>query len=99
MGQLADLGAIRIVVLGNGTNRMNIEAECRRLLPQARIVVIDEKGSTVDAWKLKRSEEAGRDPFRGLWFTMVQLFTPSPVDDYAARILAERYFAGREDGV
>ena len=55
-------------------------------------MVIDEKGSTVDAWKLKRIEEVGRDPFRGLWFTLVQLFTPMPVDDYAARVLAQRYF-------
>lgn len=99
LGQLAGLQAVRTVVLGDGTNRMNIEAECARLLPQAQIVVIDEKGSTVDAWKLKRSEEAGRDPFRGFWFTLVQLFAPVPVDDYAARILAQRYLAQPGNGV
>lgn len=97
LGQLVNRQAIRTVVLGDGTNRVNIEAECKRLFPQADIVVIDEKNSTVEGWKLKRKEEVGRDPFRGLWFTLVQLFTPGPVDDYAARILAQRFIERRDE--
>ena len=31
------------------------------------------------------------DGYRGIWFTLGQLFKPVPVDDYAARVLAERY--------
>ncbi|MCH7471455.1 hypothetical protein IIA79_00685 [bacterium] len=88
-----ELAGVRVVVLGDGTNRVNIEQGLSRLLPQVKIVVIDEVASTVDAWKLKRDEEAGRNIFRRFGFTMVQLFRPQPVDDYAARVLAQRYLS------
>ena len=91
LNELVPLTEIRVVVLGDGTNRVNIEQAAARLLPRAEIAVVDEKGSTVDAWHLKRREEAGDNPFRLLGFTIRQLFTPVPVDDYAARILAMRY--------
>jgi hypothetical protein len=66
-----------------------------RLFPQAAIAKVDETASTVAAWELKRAEEAGRNPLRILWFTLLQLFQPAPVDDYAARVLAQRYLAQR----
>jgi RNase H-fold protein (predicted Holliday junction resolvase) len=100
-GQLAELidpPAVRTVVIGDGTNRMNIEAEARRLYPQAEIAVISETDSTVAAWQLKLKEEVGRNPFRRLVFILRQLFNPPPVDDYAARVLAERYLALRRTG-
>ncbi len=70
---------------------MNIAQGLKRLLPQVAIVAVDEKGSTVDAWRIKREAEAGRSLPRQLWFTLKQLFSPAPVDDYAARVLALRY--------
>lgn len=77
-------------------NRVNIEQGLTRLLPWAPVVPVDEIGSTVEAWILKRKELSGRNPFKLLWFTMVQLFGAGPVDDYAARVLAQRYLsAGR----
>jgi RNase H-fold protein (predicted Holliday junction resolvase) len=82
---------ISVVVLGDGMNRSNMEEELSRLLPQATLAVVDEKESTVEAWQLKRQEEAGGNPFRQLAFLFRQMFTPVPVDDYAARILAERF--------
>jgi RNase H-fold protein (predicted Holliday junction resolvase) len=91
--QLADPGGITVVVIGNGTNRMNIASGVQRQLQQARVVSVDETGSTVEAWKLKRGEEAGRNPWRVLLFTLRQLFGQEPVDDYAARVLAQRYLA------
>jgi RNase H-fold protein (predicted Holliday junction resolvase) len=97
-GQLQSLAAryrIETVVVGDGTNRVNMAEGAARLLPQVAIVVIDETGSTVDAWKLKRQEAAGRNPFKLLQFTLQQLFSPQPVDDYAARVLALRYL-GRQ---
>ena len=100
-GQLAELidpPAVRTVVIGDGTNRVNIEAQAKRLYPQAEIVVIDESDSTVVAWQLKREEEVGHNPFRRLVFTWRQLFNPPPVDDYAARVLAERYLDQRRTG-
>lgn len=98
LAELIDPPAVRTVVIGDGTNRVNIEAEAKRLFSQAEIVVIDETDSTVAAWQLKREEEVGNNPFRRLMFTWRQLFSPPPVDDYAARVLAARYLAQRRTG-
>jgi RNase H-fold protein (predicted Holliday junction resolvase) len=94
LAELASLGQIRIVVIGDGTNRVNIEQGLSRLLPQVPIVAVDEKGSTVDAWRLKRETEAGTSPFKQFVFTLRQLFSPVPVDDYAALVLALRFVQG-----
>lgn len=93
LAELVDLGSIRVLVIGDGTNRVNIEQGLSRLVPQATIVVVNETGSTVDAWRVKREELTGRNPFKQLWFILVQLFNSSPVDDYAARVLALRYLS------
>lgn len=85
-------------MIGDGTNRVNIEAQAKRLFPSAEIVVVDETASTVAAWQLKRDEEAGSSLFRRFTFTLVQLFNPPPVDDYAARVLAQRYLSRRGEG-
>lgn len=98
-GQLESLAAryrIETVVVGDGTNRVNIAAGIARLLPQAEMVVIDETGSTVDAWKLKRDEEVGHNPLRVVWFVLTKQLLYShriAVDDYAARVLALRHLA------
>ena len=89
--KLVALDTVQNLVLGDGTNRMNIEQGLKRLFPQVEVAVVDESASTVDAWRLKRREEAGRNPFLHLWFILRQLFVQVPVDDYAARVLAERY--------
>lgn len=89
--RLVSLDTVSVVVLGDGTNRVNIKQGLLRLLPQAKIVLVDETASTVDAWQLKRKEEAGQNPFRQLVFILRQLFVQMPVDDYAARVLAMRY--------
>jgi RNase H-fold protein (predicted Holliday junction resolvase) len=94
LGRLLSGHSIETIVLGDGTNRLNMHRGLERLYPQARIVKVDETASTVAAWQLKRFEEAGRNPFLVLWFTLRQLFQVIPVDDYAARILAQRYLAG-----
>ena len=93
-----DPSVVRTVVIGDGTNRVNIEAQAKRLFPSAEIVVVDETASTVAAWQLKRDEEAGSSLFRRFTFTLVQLFNPPPVDDYAARVLAQRYLSRRGEG-
>jgi hypothetical protein len=92
---LPDVSAIDTLVVGDGTARMNIEAELRRLLPQCAVAVVGEKESTVEGWQLKRAETCGRNPLKSLLFTVTQLFHAPPVDDYAARVLARRYLAGR----
>jgi RNase H-fold protein (predicted Holliday junction resolvase) len=91
LGRLLQDRNVFVVVMGDGTNQSNMEEGLSRLLPQTQFVVIDEKESTVEAWQLKRQEEAGGNPFRQLAFFFCQLFAPVPVDDYAARVLALRY--------
>lgn len=99
LSQLDRKERIRTVVLGDGTNRLNIEQGLSRLLPHAALAVVDEKESTVEAWKLKRTEEAGLNPWKVTVFMLRQLFSPVPVDDYAARVLALRYLKqGQEPG-
>lgn len=89
--ELVAVDRVAVALVGDGTNRVNIERGLERLYPHATLVKVDETASTVDAWRLKRREEAGSNPFLQLWFTLGQLFRPVPVDDFAARVLAERY--------
>lgn len=90
----AERAALGTLVLGDGTHRMNIEAGLRRLLPETAIAVVNETGSTVDGWTLKKRHTAGGNPLKQLWFTIGQLFFAGPVDDYAAWVLALRYLKG-----
>jgi len=85
------LDDVSVAVVGDGTNRVNIEQGLRRLVPRAEIAAVDETASTVEAWQLKRREEAGTNPFSLLRFTLRQLFVQQPVDDFAARVIARRY--------
>jgi hypothetical protein len=93
--KLPRIGEVRTLVLGDGTARMNIEAELKRLLPQCAIAVVGEKESTVEGWQLRRAELSRGNPLAALFLTAAQLFHAPPVDDYAARILARRYLSGR----
>lgn len=93
LGQTLAGREISIIVLGDGTNRLNMQQGLERLYPQAVIARVDETASTVEAWELKRAEAAGGNPFKQLWFTLRQLFQTAPVDDYAARVLARRWLA------
>jgi len=95
MLQLPRIGEVATLVIGDGTARMNIEAELRRLLPQCAIAVVGEKESTVEGWQLKRAELSRGNPLTALVLTISQLFSAPPVDDYAARVLARRYLAQR----
>jgi hypothetical protein len=88
------ISEISTLVVGDGTASVNIAAELSRLLPQCAIAVVGEKESTVEGWQLKRAEVCGRNPLCLLLFTLGQLFRSTPVDDYAARVLALRYLRG-----
>ena len=96
LGRVLEGRDISVVVIGDGTNRSNMEEELSRLLPEATLAVVNEKESTVEAWQLKRQEEAGGNPFRHLAFLFRQMFMPVPVDDYAAQVLARRFLEGKQ---
>jgi hypothetical protein len=83
---------VAVALIGDGTNRVNIEQGLRRLYPQAALVKVDETASTVDAWRLKRSEEAGSNPFLQFWLPWA-VVQACPRGRLRARVLAERYSA------
>jgi hypothetical protein len=97
LGRSLPLDEIRAVVLGDGTNRMNIEQAIGRLLPQTPVATVNEAESTVEAWRLKKREVAGGNLLKQLWFSLDQLLNSGNVDDYAARVLALRYLAARRE--
>lgn len=92
---LLDHFGCRIVVLGNQTASAAVRRGMQPLLDQALvddIVLIDEHGSTEEArsryWQAVPPTGWRRFLPRGL------LVPPCAVDDFAAIILAERYFKG-----
>jgi hypothetical protein len=87
----AGLADVTQLVVGDGTNLVNIEPALRRLLPQVEIAVVDERGSSVEGGQLKASDFARGNPLRRLWFMLSQLVGAGVIDDYAARVLALRY--------
>lgn len=96
LAKQVEVGKLKAVVLGDGTNRVNIEAALARLCPHAPVSVVDESESTVDAWQLKRREAAGGNVLKGLWLWLDQLINGANVDDYAARVLALRWIKAQQ---
>ena len=82
----------RKIILGDGTFSKKIKLEISDLIEDYNIelIIIDEKFSTEDARKLYFKENKPK----GLWsFIPLSFQAPSePIDDYAAIVLAKRYF-------
>jgi RNase H-fold protein (predicted Holliday junction resolvase) len=83
------------IVLGDSTTSRQWQEKIATWLPQMSIVVVDERGSTLEAralyWQVL--------PPRG-WRRVVPLSLqtpPEPVDDFAAVVLARRFFASLSD--
>jgi RNase H-fold protein (predicted Holliday junction resolvase) len=80
------------VVIGSGTTSAQVATLCRNTLgPEARIEIVEERNSTLEARTLYFVE----NPPRGLWRLVPRglLTPPVPVDDYAAIILGQRFLA------
>ena len=78
------------IILGNGTNYKNIEESLKNHFSKLKIVLIEEKFSTLEARK-KYFEE---HPPRGI-FKLIPLslrVPPCSYDDFVAVLLAEKYF-------
>lgn len=83
-----------IVLIGNATNGAALEAVVRTLLPPMfPVEFVEEKFTSEQA----RTRWCRQNPPKSLWERLLPGFrTPDePVDDYAAAILAERYFAAQ----
>ncbi len=84
--------AISLIVLGDSTSSRQWQERIAQWLPQAQIFVVDESGSTLEARTLYWQAH----PPRG-WRRVLPLslqMPPEPVDDFAAVVLARRFFAG-----
>ena len=82
--------AVEAIALGSGTYAPPVEA---LLAPTGvRITVVDERETTLRA----RARYFADNPPRGWrrWIPRGMLLPPRPIDDYAALLIAERFFAG-----
>jgi len=78
------------ILVGSGTFSRKIRERIRNIQQELPLEVVDEKHSTEEA----RRKYFRENPPRGLWwFIPTTLQVPrEPVDDYAAIVLAEKYF-------
>jgi len=85
-----DIYKINKIILGNGTNYENIEESLKNQFPQLKIILIEEKFSTLEA----RKKYFETNPPRGI-FKLIPLslrVPPCHYDDFVAVLLAEKYF-------
>lgn len=81
---------INKIILGNGTNYKNIEERLKNQFSLLKIILIEEKFSTLEARKKYFKEH----PPRGI-FKLIPLslrVPPCSYDDFVAVLLAEKYF-------
>ena len=82
------------ILVGSGTFSRKIRERIRNMQKELPLEVVDERHSTEEA----RRKYFRENPPRGLWwFIPTTLQVPrEPVDDYAAVVLAEKYFIGKK---
>jgi len=93
---LVDRHGAALLVLGNSTQSREVHTELQAARPALKVELVDERNSTFEA----RSHYWVANPPRG-WRKMVPLSMqapPEPLDDWAAVVLAGRFFAWRAGG-
>ena len=97
VSSLVEKYGVTDIALGNATTALRMQEELSLRLPAVRMTMVDETGSTLQA----RALYWQANPPRG-WRRLTPLsmqVPPEPVDDFAAVVLAQRYFARmRETG-
>ena len=83
--------AVSVIVLGDSTSSAQWQTRIAVWLPQAQIFVVDESGSTLEARTLYWQAHPPRGWRRALPLSLQE--PPEPVDDFAAVVLARRFFA------
>jgi len=78
------------IILGNGTNYKNIEKRLKNHFPQLKIILIEEKFSTLEA--RKKYFEAHPPQGVSKLIPLSLRVPPCNYDDFAAFLLAEKYF-------
>jgi len=85
---------INKIILGDGTNYKQIEKKLKDHFPRLKIILIEEDFSTLEA----RKKYFKAHPPRGI-FKLIPLslrVPPGHYDDFAAILLAEKYFRNSE---
>lgn len=91
--RLLDAHDIATLALGHSTQSREIQAELAAACPALRIEIVDERGSTLEA----RSYYWSANPPKG-WRLLLPLslqVPPVPLDDWAAVVLAGRFFTAQ----
>lgn len=86
--------SISVIVLGHATTSRALQKELQQCLPQIKLKTVDETGSTLRARDLYWRAH----PPRG-WRRLLPLSLQTPpraIDDFAAVVLAQRFFAGKK---
>lgn len=88
--ELARLFAVEVILVGGGTNYREVLALVKEVFADAKIVVVDETGSTEEARRLYLQERGRGLLMRFLSNLFLLLFNP-PLDGYAALSILRRY--------
>ncbi|HZK41289.1 MAG TPA: pre-16S rRNA-processing nuclease YqgF [Atribacterota bacterium] len=82
------------IILGNGTNYKSIEEKLKNQFPQLKIILIEEEFSTLEA----RKKYFEAHPPQGIskLIPLSLRVPPGYYDDFAAVLLAEKYFRNSE---
>lgn len=83
--------AVSTIVLGDSTSSAQWRTRIAQWLPQAQIFVVDESGSTLEARTLYWQAHPPRGWRRAAPLSLQ--VPPEPVDDFAAVVLARRFYA------
>lgn len=90
IGKLCNYYPIDVIIMGNGTTSKAAQLQIKAAFPDMPLQICEEYRTT-DAAKIRYWQENPPSGWRRLLPTTMQV-PPDPVDDYAAVILAERYF-------
>jgi RNase H-fold protein (predicted Holliday junction resolvase) len=81
---------VKRIVLGDATSSRDWRERLQKLVPDFDLVLVEEAGSTLEARALYWKENRPRGWRRALPLSLQT--PPEPIDDFAAVVLAERYF-------
>ena len=85
------LNELEVVVIGDGTGSEVLEEILKSVLKsETRFIKINEWGSTDEAIELYRQYEK-TGPIKNIFFKIFNWRPESPIDQYAALVLARRY--------
>jgi len=90
LAELARLFAVEVVLVGRGTNSREVFACAKEAFAEAKVLLVDETGSTEEAKRLYL-QERGRGLLKRFLCNLYLLLFNPPLDGYAALSILRRY--------